>query len=266
MKRSLPFSLPALLCLIALPFASFTPLAAAQSFQDCDYGQKIGSCSASISVTPTGDQQGLYGADLMIHTSAQSCARVEYFVDNTPVRTALPRGGSVDDRVVGTSQTPFTADRVQVQQCDVYAQKSESQDNQQADSGGGGDSGFNSIEDMFSNAARGNYDPSADRASLESALDSANAYSGGGDSGMMNMMMGVMQGMQGLQQQQMMRVQAAQAQAAAARAAAAAAAAAAARNQGGGSGWSSGGGSGGGGGGAERERCNQAAGHSCAQR
>jgi hypothetical protein len=89
------------------------------SAQSCDCTEIIGSCTATIVSKPTGDRAGLYGADLKISASASQCAKVEYFIDNTPAFTILPNGHSGTDRVLGTGDKPITPERITFQSCRV---------------------------------------------------------------------------------------------------------------------------------------------------
>lgn len=85
----------------------------------CDCTEIIGKCIASISVIPTGSQSGLYGADLILRADASSCAKVEYYIDNTPAFTILKNGRFGDDRIMGTSEHPVTSKRVTLESCKI---------------------------------------------------------------------------------------------------------------------------------------------------
>jgi len=88
---------------LALPLLSASCAKQVQA-QSCDCTQTIGTCNASIQVTPTGSRKGLYGADLLIRADAPACAKVEYFVDGTPAFTILANGRQDSDRVMGTGE------------------------------------------------------------------------------------------------------------------------------------------------------------------
>jgi hypothetical protein len=109
-------ALGALTLALALLSASFARQARAQA---CDCTQTIGTCNASIQMTPTGSQKGGYGADLLIRADAPACAKVEYFVDSTPAFTILANGRQDTDRVMGTSEKPIRKREIVVDACHV---------------------------------------------------------------------------------------------------------------------------------------------------
>jgi hypothetical protein len=158
--------------------------------QSCDCTQIVSSCTGSVAMTPTGSQKGLYGADLTISANAQQCAKVEYFVDNTPAFTILVNGRSGTDRVMGTSETPMTADRVTYQSCRVCkagasnaAEKSAAQTRNEAE--------------MLFDAAldRNDFNPYSKDEAFQRLAGNAGAVDGAN----MAAMMSVMQSMQQLQ-------------------------------------------------------------------
>ncbi|VVE89410.1 hypothetical protein [Pandoraea bronchicola] len=163
--------------------------AASRSFsQSCDCTEIVGSCQGAVSLTPTGSQKGLYGADLAISANAAQCARVEYFVDNTPAFTILVNGRSGSDRVMGTSEQPLTASRVAYQGCRICKAASD----QRKDTARNGDS---EAENLFAAAlANDTFNPN----SKEEGFQRLAGASGGNDA-TISAMMSVMQGMQQLQ-------------------------------------------------------------------
>ncbi|MBB2495945.1 hypothetical protein [Aquipseudomonas ullengensis] len=107
---------------LSVVFAATIPLSISPLYaNECDCTVPQGACTASITVIPTGTGKGLYGADLQISSSAQSCAKVEYTVDNTPYFTVMARG-SGEDRIQGTSEEPLNDARVKLLKC-VICQK-----------------------------------------------------------------------------------------------------------------------------------------------
>lgn len=109
-------ALTALALALPLGLATFATQAQAQA---CDCTQIIGTCNASIQVTPTGSHKGLYGADLLIRADAPACAKVEYFVDSTPAFTILANGRQDSDRVMGTSEKPVRKRDIALDACHV---------------------------------------------------------------------------------------------------------------------------------------------------
>lgn len=96
-----------------LPFAGVT------FANQCDCTQTIGPCQGTIRVNPTGEAKGLYGADLVLSANASQCAKIEYWVDNTPAMTLLPNGNYAEDRIMGTSIAPVLPDRITYKSCTV---------------------------------------------------------------------------------------------------------------------------------------------------
>lgn len=101
-----------------LAFLTLGTVTQAQA-QECDCTQIIGSCNASIQMTPTGSQKGLYGADLLIRADAPACAKVEYLLDSTAAFTILPNGKEESDRVMGTSEKPIRKKQIVLQTCRI---------------------------------------------------------------------------------------------------------------------------------------------------
>jgi hypothetical protein len=161
------------------------------SAQSCDCTEIIGSCTASIVSTPTGSRAGLYGADLKISASASQCAKVEYFIDNTPAFTILPNGNSGTDRVLGTGEKPITSERITFQRCQVCKSEDRSKPVTKP-------TPKSEAEIIFANALNGdNFNPN-------SKEDIFNRLSnrGGGIGSDMSTMINILQGVQMQQQQQ----------------------------------------------------------------
>lgn len=143
----------------------------------CDCTQIIGACQGQITLTPTGAQKGLYGADLAIQANAPQCAKVEYFIDNTPAFTILANGHSGSDRVMGTSASPLTNERVTYQACRVC--KAEAASDKQA---GDKQTPRSDAENIFAAAlANDTFDPNGVDAAFQSIPSNS------GESGMSNL-------------------------------------------------------------------------------
>ncbi len=88
----------------------------AQAQVNCDCQQIVGTCSASISVKPTGST-GAYGADLMLLSTSPSCSKISYYVEGTPYFTILSNSHKGSDSVWG--QKPFTREMLSDIACEV---------------------------------------------------------------------------------------------------------------------------------------------------
>jgi len=102
-----------------LIIASFLFVSTSALGQKCDCQTIVASCAATIEVSPTGSRKGEYGADLKFTANTAQCAKIEYFVDNTPAFTVLPNGQSGSDRIVGASSAPVNSNRVVLQSCRI---------------------------------------------------------------------------------------------------------------------------------------------------
>lgn len=86
---------------------------------ECNYDKKIGSCKGTIRIVSTSGGKGSYSAEIAIGSSAQSCSKVEYYIDNTPHQTVLKASNSAGESVFGTK--PITRKSIEVSACSVYA-------------------------------------------------------------------------------------------------------------------------------------------------
>ncbi|MER9412364.1 hypothetical protein [Mesorhizobium sp. M0589] len=102
-----------IVCSLFIAIANAPAIAA-----DCDFNQKIGSCAGTIEVLSTSGSKKSYAAELMIHSSAATCSRVEYYVNSTPYRTVL--GGSNSEPESLSSTSPIQPKDVSVGRCTAY--------------------------------------------------------------------------------------------------------------------------------------------------
>ncbi|MCS4089257.1 hypothetical protein [Rhizobium sp. BK176] len=113
-------------------------LSPAVALAECDFDKPVGSCRASISIDSTSGSKGSYSAEATVRSSASSCSKVEYFLDNTPQTTVIKNGSSEDESLFGTK--PITKKSVQFKKCTQYASKDsagkKSGGGEAADSGG----------------------------------------------------------------------------------------------------------------------------------
>lgn len=84
----------------------------------CDCAIKKGNCSASLSVTPTSQPNGIFGARIKVMADTVSCARVDYYIEHTPNVTILRHGGSVEESVTGALK-PMTTSMFSVDSCRI---------------------------------------------------------------------------------------------------------------------------------------------------
>lgn len=84
---------------------------------ECDCTQIIGSCQGSIDVSPTKSPSGLAGADLTFHANSSQCAKIEYWIDNTPALTVLANGQYAEGSVWSAEMKPFQSYRVTYKSC-----------------------------------------------------------------------------------------------------------------------------------------------------
>lgn len=96
-------------------------LSPAVAFAECDFDKPVGSCRATISIDSTSGSIGSYSAETTVKSSASSCSKVEYFLDNTPQTTVIKNGSSEEESLFGTS--PITKKSVQIKRCTQYASK-----------------------------------------------------------------------------------------------------------------------------------------------
>ncbi|MCZ7860976.1 hypothetical protein O9X98_06120 [Agrobacterium salinitolerans] len=96
----------------------FLPAAAAA---ECDFAQPVGSCRASISIDSTSGSKGSYSAEATVRSSAGSCSKVEYFLDNTPQTTVIKNGTTADESFFGTK--PISKKSIQIKKCTQFASK-----------------------------------------------------------------------------------------------------------------------------------------------
>jgi hypothetical protein len=93
---------------------------------DCDFDKRIGSCVGSIQITRTYGSKNNYGAEIVVHTSASQCSRVEYYVDGTPYQTVFPHKTSEPESVFGTR--PISKKNITLDRCITFASKGTSKD------------------------------------------------------------------------------------------------------------------------------------------
>lgn len=86
---------------------------------ECNFDKRVGSCTGTIRVNNTSGSKGNYAAEITVSSSAPSCSKVEYYLDNTPHTTVLKAGNSSGESVYGTS--PISRKSFSVDKCTTYA-------------------------------------------------------------------------------------------------------------------------------------------------
>lgn len=100
---------------------------------ECDFQKPIGGCNARITIDNVSGSQGSYSAEVTVRSSAPSCSKVEYFIDNTPHTTVLRNKSSEAESLFGTEK--ITKRSIDIQKCTAYANTREnSRTNDQASS------------------------------------------------------------------------------------------------------------------------------------
>ncbi|MCS4089230.1 hypothetical protein [Rhizobium sp. BK176] len=88
---------------------------------ECDFDEKVGSCSATITINSTSGSKGSYSAEATVRSSADSCSKVEYYLDNTPHTSVIKNGSSTDETFFG--QKPISKKSIQIKKCTQFASK-----------------------------------------------------------------------------------------------------------------------------------------------
>jgi hypothetical protein len=56
---------------------------------DCDFNKRVGNCKAQIEIRSSSGSKGSYSAEIIVRSSAPTCSKVDYYLDNTPQRAIL---------------------------------------------------------------------------------------------------------------------------------------------------------------------------------
>ncbi|MCZ7862584.1 hypothetical protein O9X98_14510 [Agrobacterium salinitolerans] len=103
------------LTIIAITLVWLTYPAAAE----CDFQKEVGNCTGAIKLLKSGGSKPSYSAEIRVSSSAPSCSKVEYYLDNTPNTTVLKSGNSAEESLFGTK--PITKGSISVTGCKQYA-------------------------------------------------------------------------------------------------------------------------------------------------
>jgi hypothetical protein len=86
---------------------------------ECDFDKPAGSCTGSVRILSSGGSKPSYSAEIQVSSSAPSCSKVEYYLDNTPNTTVLRSGNTEQESLFGTS--PISKGSIEVKRCTAYA-------------------------------------------------------------------------------------------------------------------------------------------------
>ncbi|WP_133304789.1 hypothetical protein [Mesorhizobium sp. DCY119] len=95
---------------------------------DCDFNKRVGSCKAQIEIRSSSGSKGSYSAEIIVRSSAPTCSKVDYYLDNTPQRAILKGGNAEPESVFGTR--PISRKNFKVEKCAAF------EDRQNAAQGG----------------------------------------------------------------------------------------------------------------------------------
>jgi hypothetical protein len=96
-------------------------LAAGHAFAECDFDRPLGSCVARITIDSTSGSKKSYSAEATVSSSALSCSKVVYYLDNTPQTTVIRNGTTEPETFFGTK--PISKSSVRIKECTSYASK-----------------------------------------------------------------------------------------------------------------------------------------------
>ncbi|MBY3151316.1 hypothetical protein HFO56_02805 [Rhizobium laguerreae] len=105
-------------CTAELDGRSKKPKQAAKATGECNFDKRVGSCKGTVRVNSTSGSEGNYAAEITVSSSAPSCSKVEYYLDNTPYQTVLKAANSSGESVYGTS--PISKKSFSVDKCTTY--------------------------------------------------------------------------------------------------------------------------------------------------
>jgi hypothetical protein len=88
---------------------------------DCDFKKVVGTCKGSITVDSTKGSKPNYSAEITVRSSAPTCSKVEYFIDNTPHQTVLKGGNADRESTFGSS--PISKKSFEISRCTAYLDK-----------------------------------------------------------------------------------------------------------------------------------------------
>jgi hypothetical protein len=103
--------------LMVFGFLLLLPVSA--SAADCDFDKVVGSCTGTVKILSSSGSSPSFSAEIRVSSSAPSCSKVEYYLDNTPNTTILKSANSADESLFGTK--PISRGNITVHGCTAYA-------------------------------------------------------------------------------------------------------------------------------------------------
>lgn len=88
----------------------------------CDCQKNVGQCKGAIEFVRGYGTKPNFGAEIIVHSSENSCSKVEYYVDSTPYQTVLVNTKQESESLFGTS--PISKKNVIYERCVVCANAS----------------------------------------------------------------------------------------------------------------------------------------------
>lgn len=85
---------------------------------DCNFSKKIGSCTATFSLSPTKTSKGNYASEIQLRSSAPSCSKIDFYLDNTPHRSVLKNGDRSEESLFSTS--PIKRKNIEITGCAAF--------------------------------------------------------------------------------------------------------------------------------------------------
>jgi hypothetical protein len=86
---------------------------------NCDFDKPVSRCTGSIEMKRTYGSKKSYGAEIVVHSSAAQCSKVEYYVDSTPYQTVFSHNQAEPESLFGTK--PISRKNITVDKCTTYA-------------------------------------------------------------------------------------------------------------------------------------------------
>lgn len=88
---------------------------------DCDFDKPIGGCQARITIDSKAGSNGSYSAEVTVQSSAPSCSKVQFFIDNTPHTTVIKSGNIEGESVFGTR--PISEKNLRILNCTAFVDR-----------------------------------------------------------------------------------------------------------------------------------------------
>ncbi|HBT4772736.1 TPA: hypothetical protein MB352_003982 [Klebsiella variicola subsp. variicola] len=86
----------------------------------CDCTKIVGQCSGSVRLSKSSGSNSNYQGEIIITSSAKSCSKVEYYINNTPYSTILNNNQDTES-IFGTS--PIKKEDIEFKACHVCLRK-----------------------------------------------------------------------------------------------------------------------------------------------